>query len=329
MQRRAFITLLASAATTWPLAARAGEAGRLPVVAIVSIITPLAQLAGPDPESEAWRAFVHRLRDLGWIEGKTVVIERRSGEGDPQRAPAIFAEVAAQGVDAIAFYGSPSTLKAAQQATRIIPLVASFGNDPVVGGYVASLAHPGGNLTGVAETIDHGVGLKIMQLLRQLAPTVTKIAYFGPREDWEFYFKDADPAQSPAFYTHVDREELFDAAFAAILREKADALFVIGVPVTVVHRRRIIAFAAEHKLPAAFENQLNVADGGLMSYGPTTEGFRAMADIVDKIFKGAKPVDIPIAQPVKFEFHLNLKTAKTLGLTVPPDLLARADEVIE
>ena len=327
MQRRRFITLLGGAAA-FPLA-RAQGAEKLPVVGLVFGGVPEALMAGPDPVAPAPRAFVHGMRDLGWIEGKTVVILRRSAEGKAERAPAIFADLVAQGVDVIAFSGVTSNLEAARQATRTIPLVAAFNVDAVADGRVASLARPGGNLTGLTNGIGNTELLEL-QLLKELAPGIARVAYVGTREDWESPSTGVVTSGLFPVFALVERAEDYETAFATILRERADALLVAGNAIAYGNRERLIAFAAEHKLPAAFSTRDYVAEGGLMSYGIDFPGnVGQLARIVDKILKGAKPADIPIAQPTKFDLVINLKTANALGLTIPPLLLARADEVIE
>ena len=329
MQRRAFVTGLAAAAAL-PLAARAGEAGRLPVVGYVMVSIPLAKMVGADPADLSARGLVHGMRDLGWVEGSTVVIERRSAEGDPQRFPAIFAELAALGADVIAFSGTRASLEAARHATQTIPLVAVFFTDPVAGGQVASLARPGGNLTGLTFNTGPEFFAKRLQLLKDMAPGAARVAFLGQRELWEFLGKAVAATELPPIFAQVDRPEEFEEAFAAIQQQRADALYVPESPVNNAHKSRIVAFAAEQRLPAMYTDRQSVDVGGLMSYGPDAPGiFRQLAGPVNKILKGAKPADIPVERPTKFELVINLKTANALGLTIPPLLLARADEVIE
>ena len=329
MQRRTFVTGLAAAVL--PLKARAGEAGRLPVVGFVLSATPLAEMAGPDPVAPFVRAFLQGLHDNGWVEGKNIVIERRSAEGDPTRAPAIYAELAARGVDVIAFSTTNWSVAAARQATRTIPLVATFNSPPVASGFVASLARPGGNLTGLTYEAGGRIPAICLQILKEIAPGSASVAYIGTHEWWETGASAAAAADGRlSIVAFVDRPEQYEEAFAALAREKPDALYVGGGPVTFVHVARIVAFAAEHRLPAVYPFREAIDKGGLMSYGSNVNDiYRQLAGMVDKVLKGAKPADLPIEQPTKFELVINLKTASTLGLTVPPLLLARADEVIE
>jgi putative ABC transport system substrate-binding protein len=273
---------------------------------------------------------VHGLRDLGWIEGRTIVIERRSAEGQPQRAPAIFAELITGGVDVIAMGGSRWLREAAQQATRTIPTVALFDADPVAEGVVPSLARPGGNLTGVTISTGGAFIGKRLQLLKELAPAVARVACIASSEVWESYRHGAAAADILPVFAPVDRSDQFEEAFATILREHADALLTEGSPIIYVQRSRIVAFAAEHRLPLASNNRESVEEGGLMSYGIKASGlFSGLALYIDRILKGAKASDLPIQQPTRFELVINARTAKALGLTLPLTLQASAEEVIE
>ena len=330
MKRREFITLLGGVAAAWPLAARAQQLARPAVVAFVHAVIPPAEMAGPDPASPLARAFVHGLRDLGWIEGRTVIIERRSAEGEPQRAPALFGELASRGVDVIAMGGSRWLREAAQQATRTIPTVLLFDADPVAEGVVPSLARPGGNLTGVTISTGGEFIGKRLQFLKELAPAVARVACIASSEVWESYRRNATAADIPLVFAPVDRSEQFDEAFATVVRERADALVTEGSPIIYVQRLRIVAFAAEHRLPLAANNRESVEEGGLMSYGIKASGlFSDLALYVDRILNGAKPADLPIQQPTRFDLVINARTAKALGLSVPLTLQASADEVIE
>ncbi len=329
MQRRAFVTGLSAAAAALPLKARAGEAGRLPVVGLVFGSPPVGDITGPEPVYPIMRAFLQGLSDHGWVDGRTVVIERRSFESRPERAPAIFADLAARGVDVIVYTWVQSSYDAVNKMTPTIPTAALFATDPVADGIIASLARPGGNLTGV--TVDTGLEFvaKRLQLLKEIAPGIVRVAIVGQREFLESYARRA-VAGPTVFFAPVDGPEQLDEAFAAIERERIDALSVLEGPVMYAQRRRVIAFAAAHRLPAAYPWREAVADGGLTSYGRVTaESWRQLAGIVDRILKGAKPADIPVERPTRFELVINRKTADALGLTIPPLLLARADEIIE
>ena len=303
---------------------------KLPVVALAYAEAPLAEMVGSDPINSIARALVHGLRDLDWIDGRTVIIERRSAEGDPRRAPAIFAELLARGVDVIVTGGSRSMLDAARQATRTVPIVARFEYDPVAAGLIANLARPGGNLTGVTSTTGPEFFGKRLQLLAELAPRITRVAFLAPRGEMDQYRGVARPAGVMVLPAQVDTVDQYDAAFASILAEKADALMVAGGQPNLVHAARIVAFATERRLLAIYGFREAVEAGGLMSYGTSLAGLnRQAARLVDRILKGAKPGDLPVEQPTKFELVVNLKAAAVLGLTIPQSLLARADEVIE
>jgi len=329
MWRREFITLLCGG-VAWPLVARAQPTPRRPVVGFVHAVIPPAEMAGLNPISPLARAFVHGLRDFGWIGGQTVVIERRSAEGDPQRAPAIFAELIARGVDVIAMGGSRWLREAAQKATRTIPTVLLFDADPVAEGVVPSLAHPGGNLTGVMISTGGELIGKRLQFLRELALAVARVACITSSEVWESYRRITAEHDIPPVFAPVNRSEQFDEAFATILRERADALVTEGSPIIYVQRGRIVSFAAEHRLPLATNNRESVEEGALMSYGIKASAlFSDLAAYVDRILKGASPSDLAIQRPTKFELVINARTAKALGLTVPSSLLVLADEVIE
>jgi putative ABC transport system substrate-binding protein len=287
-------------------------------------------MTGSNPTSPLARAFVQGLRNLGWIEGQTVVIERRSAEGGPQRAPAIFAELIASGVDVIAMGGSRWLREAARKATRTIPTVLLFDADPVAEGVVSSLARPGGNLTGVTISTGGQFLGKRLQLLKELAPAVARVACIASNEVWESYSRITAGADVPPVFAPVNRPEQFDEAFVTILRERADALVTEGSPIIYVQRGRIVAFAAEHRLPLATNNRESVEEGALMSYGVKASGlFSDLALYVDRILKGARPSDLSIQRPTRFELVINARVVKMLGLTVPPSLLALADDVIE
>jgi putative ABC transport system substrate-binding protein len=328
--RRGFISTLGGVAVGWPLVARSQQPQRTRVVALVFGASPLASMAGPDPSSSFARAFVHGLRDLGWAEGRNIVIERRSAEGQPERAPAIIAELIARGVDVLVMIAARWLLQAAERASRAVPIVAIFPEDPVAAGLVASLARPGKSLTGVTATAGNELLAKQLQLLKELAPGVARVAYLATREARESYRGGAWLPEVTIVVAPIDRPDQYTEAFATILRERADALIVSRGPVITVHVRRIVAFAAEHWLPAIYAYREAVDAGGLVSYGPDLPDlWRRAATYADRILKGAQPADLPIEQPTKFDLVINLRIARALSLTVPPTLFARADEVIE
>ena len=331
MRRREFIIGLGGVVAAPPFGRTQQPAKRLPVVAYVAVAPSVAMLAGPDPNHPLARAFVHGMRDLGWIEGRTIVIERRSPEGQPERAPVIVADLIALGVDVIVVGGSPLwLLQAAQRATRDIPIVAFFSSDPLIDGLIANLGRPGGNLTGVTVTTGYELFGKRLQFLKELAPGIARVAFLGQRSSLEAARRHAALLGITGVFAEVDRADQFDEALATILREQVDALNVLSGPVLYNGASRIAAFAAKHRLLSMFGNREGVEVGGLMCYGANVPDlFRQLAGYVDKILKGAKPADLPVEQPRTFELVINGKAAKALGLTIPPTLLALADEVIE
>src|ERR1700693_2036110 len=324
MRRREFITLLGGATVSWPLAVRAQQAGRLPTIGFLG--------ADPSAFSPWTAAFVARLRELGWIEGSTVAIEYRWSQGRTERYAEIAAEFVHLKVDVIVTVGSAVPI--VRQATADIPIVFAVAIDPVGSGLVASLSHPGGNVTGLSIQANELAG-KRLEFARELVPQLHRLAIM-------FNVGNAQPVlemgetQAAARMLGLEvvplviqRGEDIAPAFQA-LKSRADALYVAVDQLIVANRTSILTSALGARLPTIFSTRDFVGAGALMSYGPSyTERFRRAADYVDKILRGAKPGDIPVEQPTKFELVINMKTAKALGITVPPALLARADEVIE
>jgi putative tryptophan/tyrosine transport system substrate-binding protein len=330
MRRREFITLLGGAAASWPLTVRAQQAKRLPVIAMVYSIGSVAEMAGVDPLGVNMRAFERELRDLGWIDGRTVTIERQSTEGQPQRAVDILAEVVARRPDVILLGGARWLHEAALRATRTIPIVAPFGEDHVPAGLISSLARPGGNLTGVTRATGPEFYGKASQFLRDAAPGIRRLAFLAPRETLDAFQAVAPSVGITVIPVQVDTSEQLDASFANILRERADAMLVPSGPIFLRHAKRIAEFAVENKLPALFGMRQSAEAGGLMSYGPSIVVlYRQMARQVDRILKGVRPEDIPTERPTTFELVINAKAATALGLAIPPAFLVLADEVIE
>lgn len=328
IDRRTFLVLGSSAGVV-PRPAAAQQPPRLPVLGLVVAsmsAIELARTGGPAPI----QAFMQGLQDHGWIEGRNLVIERRSAEGDPARAPAIMAELVARGVDVIALAGWSWLQEAAKRATRSIPIVAHFPEDPVLAGMVDSIARPGGNVTGVTLITSPDFHNKQLQLLLELAPRIERVAFLGTRRTLEHYRAVLPPAGVSLFPVEADRVEHFEAAFAAIKRERIEAMIVGGGPLAHFHGRQFVEFAAKSGLPAIYAFRESVADGGLMAYGASVvANFRQMAKLADRILKGAKPADLPVEQPTTFELVINAGTAKALGITIPPALLVQANEVIE
>ena len=328
MKRRELLALLSGVAAIWPLAARAQPAGKVPRI---------GWLGGPTRESAEpfVREFQRGLKDLGWVEGQNIVIEWRFAGGREERLPDLAAELVRLRVDLIVVPSTPTAL-AAKNATKTIPLVTVAGGDPVGLGLVASLARPGGNITGSTSTVAREIAGKQLALLKETAPKVSRMAVlWNPTTPGNaLALREAEIAARGLGLELqlLEARSLndFDDAFAAMTTKRAGALLVLGDVMFVTHRIRLADLAAKNRLPAMYVQREYVEDGGLMSYGPMfSELFRRAATYVDKILKGAKPADLPIEQPTKFELVINLKTAKVLGLTIPESLLVRADEVIE
>jgi putative tryptophan/tyrosine transport system substrate-binding protein len=326
MDRRAFLGTLGLLAA--PRVARAQQpAGRR-----VGVLTP-GSASGSDQFQELFIAFREGLRDLGWIEGQSVVIETRWGEGQVHKFPGIASELVARSMDVIVAWG-PQAIRAAQQATATIPIVMAVVHEPVAFGFVKSLARPGGNITGIAFQ-DSELGTKRLELLKELLPRMRRVAFlWDPAGGGETGVRAAEAAARKRGLAtqvlNVSRLEEFEPAFASARKDGAHAVLQIASPFLATHRRKLIELAAVHRLPMTCETKLFVAEGCLTAYGPSFGDMsRRAALYVDKILKGAKPADLPVEQPTKFDLAVNLKTAKALGVTIPPSLLQRADQVIE
>jgi putative ABC transport system substrate-binding protein len=323
--RRDFITLLGGAAVAWPLAAR-GQQAAMPVIGFLGGGTASTQ-------SEWTAAFVQRLRELGWIEGRTVAIDYRYAEGRSERAAEIAAEFVRLKVDVIVTQGTPAVL-AAKQATSVIPIVFASAGDPVGTGIVASLARPGGNVTGLSGQATD-TAAKRLELLREIVPNLRRLAIMGNIGN-PFNVLEMDEVQAAArtlglevAALEIRRGEDIAPAFAT-LKGHAEALYVGGDPLLIINQIRINTLALGARLPTMSIFRQYVAAGGLMSYGPNfPDLYRRAAEFVDKILRGAKPADLPVEQPTKFDLVLNLTTANVLGLTIPESFLLRATEVIE
>jgi putative ABC transport system substrate-binding protein len=325
VDRRSFITLLGGAAAAWPLVARAQQA-KVPIIGWLGESTAAGQ--------RLWvAAFGQRLRELGWVEGRNVAIEYRWAEGHNERFPDLVAELVRLKVDVILTQGTPAVL-AAKQATSDIPVVFSIAGNPVVAGLVASLARPDGNVTGLTNlTVD--LAGKRLELLREVAPGLRRLAILANVGNPSVLL-DADGVREAArtlglevTISEIRRAEDIAPAIEA-LKGWAEGLYVAGDPLVTTNRNRIAILAVGARLPTTWANRENVEAGGLMSYGANLPDLhRRAAEYVDKILRGAKPADLPVEQPVKFDLVINMITAKALGITVPPMLLARADEVIE
>jgi ABC-type uncharacterized transport system substrate-binding protein len=329
IRRREFVVTLGSAAVAWPLMARAQQSERLRRIGV------LMNMAADDPEGQARLiAFVQALQQFGWTDGRNVRIDTRWAAGDADRIRQYAAEFAAPAPDVILAAGSFG-VGPLLQATRAVPIVFVIVPDPVGAGFVDNLARPGGNATGFLQ-FEYALSGKWLELLKQVAPSVTRAAVIR------------DPAitagigqfgviQSVAQSLGVEVSPVnvrdpgeIERAVATFARTPNAGLIVTGSALATVHRRLIINLAARHKLPAAYVSRYFVTDGGLISYGADlVDQYRQAAGYVDRILKGEKPADLPVQAPTKYELVINLKTAKALGLEVPPTLLARADELIE
>jgi putative tryptophan/tyrosine transport system substrate-binding protein len=325
-RRRAFITLLGGAAVAWPLAARAQQAAKLPTIGFLGTTTPLL-------ESQRVAAFVQRLRELGWIEGRNFALDYRWAEGRAGRLAEIAAEFVRRKVDVILTVGTPSVI-AAKQATSVIPIVFAGTADPVANKLVASLARPGGNVTGLSNQFSD-LGGKRLELLREVVPGLRRLAILanvgnpGALLEIGQVQAAARTLGLEVVTLEIRRAEDIAPAFEA-LKGRAEALYVQLDLLTITNRIRISILTLGARLPSMHGSREDVEVGGLMSYGPNLPDlFRRAADYVDKILRGAKPADIPVEQPTKFDLAINLTTAKVLGIDLPPTLLARADEVIE
>ncbi len=322
MDRREFVASLSLTLLAAPLAVEA-QVGKVYRIGI------LANLSGG-----IWGPFIEGLRDLGYVEGQNITIELRSSEGKYERLPDLAAELVRLKVDVIVAPADENVV-VAKQATRTIPIVMAGSGDPVGSGLVASLARPGGNVTGLSLNAPELAG-KQLQLLKEIVPRVSRVAVlWNPtnRAGQSLLGEAKVAARSLGVQLRILEArgpDEFQGTFAAMARERAGALLVFPDGMFLLQRKRITDFAAKSRLPAMYGRRELVDAGGLMSYAPSLgDNLRRAASYVDKILKGAKPADLPVEQPTKFDLVINLKTAKALGLTIPPALLLRADEVIE
>jgi putative tryptophan/tyrosine transport system substrate-binding protein len=326
MQRRDFITLAGGAAAAWPLTAWAQQPAKLPTIGFLG--------GGTSSAMSLWTAaFVQRLRELGWIEGRTIAIEYRWAEGRSDHLADIAAGFVRLKVDVIVTHSAEPVL-AAKRATSVIPIVFAAAGDPVGNGLVASLARPGGNVTGLSVQFTDLAG-KRLELLRELVPSLRRLAIManvgaaGAVLEMRETQAVARTLGLEVVTVEIRRDEDISPAFEA-LKGQADALYVCSEPLLNTNRARINILAVGAHLPTVHAFREHVEAGGLMSYGANfPDLFRRSADYVDKILRGAKPAEIPVEQLTKFDLVINLTTAKALGLTIPPTLLARADAVIE
>jgi putative ABC transport system substrate-binding protein len=328
MRRREFMTLLGGAAATWPLAARAQQ----PAIPVIAFLHP----ASPDSLVDRLRAFRQGLKETGYVEGENVAIDYRWAENQIDRLPVLAADLVRRRVAVIAVTGNAASVLAAKAATTTIPIVFAVTDDPVKLGLVASLARPTGNLTGI-NFLNTELTAKRLEILRELVPGATRVAVLvnpANAAATEVVVRDLQVAartmglQIQVLNASTSRE--IDAAFASLARERPDALFVAGDPFFNSRRVQLVQLAARHAVATAYAGRDYSEIGGLISYGSnTTDVFRQVGVYTGRILKGAKPADLPVVQSSKFELLINAQTARMLGLTVPPSLLATADEVIE
>jgi putative ABC transport system substrate-binding protein len=323
MRRREFVTLVGGALVAWPLVARAQPSGKIWRIGFIA-----------HRYEEFYDPLFQGLRELGYIEGQNLVVERRYAEGRVERFKEFAAEMVQLKVDLIIVVTTPAAF-AARNATTTIPIVHPAAIDPVGTGLIASLAHPGGNVTGLA-VLNAETSAKRLELLREVVPGLSRgaVLWNAANPANTLAWKETEGA-GRALGVAIQSHEVrglgdFEGAFAMIAQQRPDILLVLQDALTLEYRKVIIGFALRERLPSMFVGKLWAEEGGLMSYGDRLpERYRRAADVVDRILKGAKPADLPVEQPTTFELVVNLKTAKAIGLTLPPAFLARADQVIE
>jgi putative ABC transport system substrate-binding protein len=328
MRRREFITLLGGAAVAWPLAARAQQPGKIYRVGLLG--------AGPaiGPSDERRQTLLTGLAARGFVEGRNLVLEQRFADARAERLGGLATELKQANVDVIVTFGYPAAL-AAKESARDTPIVVSGAGDPVATGLVEGLARPGGNLTGMTE-VSTELSAKRLEILKDALPNLGRVAMLWNAADLAMTLRYR-AAESAAHVLGVKVQTLgvrepedFEHAFAEMTRDRPDAILMVSDALTNLNRKRVVEFAMARRLPTIFENSALVRDGGLMSYGAKQSAIgERTADFVARILLGARPAEMPIEQPTRFEFFINLKTAQALGLALPPTLLARADEVIE
>ena len=335
MDRRRFLLTSLAGALGAPVAAGAEQVGKVYRVGIIATTSPVSEMAGPEPVHPSIRAFVQGLRALGFVEGQNLILERRSAEGQFERFGDIVAELVRLKTDVIV---APGDLipRAAMAITTTVPIVMATAEDPVGAGLVQSLARPGGNVTGLMLVVGPEIEGKRLEIFREALPGVSRVAYLGSKQekDWEGPWGQSVRTAAQALGVTLVLAEFssrqYADAFAQVTRARAEAVFVSPSLLAFADRALVVELATRARVPTMFAYRQQVELGGLMSYGVNVvDNFRRAASFVDRILKGTKPADLPVERPTKFELVINLKTAKALGLTIPPSLLARADQVID
>jgi putative ABC transport system substrate-binding protein len=327
MSKRNFVFALGAIFLAFSSPCEAQQPTKVPRIGVLGVVSTSAAAGRVE-------AFRQGLRELGYVEGENIVIEYRNAEGQLERLPALAAELVRLKVEIIITRGPPAT-RSAKEATSTIPIVMAVDIDPVGSGFVASLARPGGNITGLSS-LSPEISGKQLELLKEIIPRLARVAVLGTStiQGNAQALKETQLAAG-AFgvqlqYLDIRGPEDIETTFRAASKGRADAVLLLTSPVTFGQRTQVVDLAAKSRLPAIYFAREFVEDGGLMTYGPSiTDLFRRASTFVDKILKGAKPADLPVEQPTKFEFIINLKAAKQIGLTIPPNVLARADRVIK
>src|SRR6516165_1250402 len=326
LNRREFITLLGGAAAAWPLSVRAQQPRK---IYRVGLLVSGAPMGAADKRRQI---FLSALAAHGFVDGQNLVFVQRSADARPERLDGLAAELKAANVDVIVTFGYPAAL-AAKKSTRDIPIVISAAGDPVATGLVDGVARPGGNITGVTE-LSTELSAKRLEILRDAVPALARVAMLWNADDLGMtlrYRAAEDAARLLGIKVQTLRvRDDFEHAFAEMTRERPDAILMVSDALTMLNRRRVVEFANTNRLPTIFETDAPVREGGLMSYGPKESAIgERTADFVARVLRGARPADMSLELPTHFEFVVNLKTAQVLGISLPPTLLARADEVIE
>ena len=334
MNRRRFLLTSLAGAVAAPLAAGAQQPGKVYRVGILATVQT-TEIAGAIPPHPHFRALMQRLAELGWVYGRHLVTEPRGTEGRLDRLPLLADELVRSGVDIIVTAGGNPAALAAKRAAQGIPIVMATSGDPVGVGLVSNLARPGGNITGMSLDAGPEIYEKRLGFLREAAAGVERVGVIsrrgGQTQPWHHVLTAAaQKMRITLVHATVAADADYSAAFAVLAGQRIDGLVLSDTPLNRHNQTKIVAFAAAQRLPAIYSFKESVEAGGLLSYGTDVEAvFRRAAEYVDKVLRGAKPAGLPVEQPTKFDLAINLKTAKVLGLTIPPSLLARADQVIE